>query len=269
MSETGLILTIETSSRIGSAALACGDELLGEKVLSAPLKHSAEIFPAIFELLSQFGLKPNQIKQVYISGGPGSFTGLRIAATFAKTMHLATGVKIVSVDTLDVVAANVIASFCVLRSAFCVLARTLNEEPERVATIVDAKRGQFFVAVYEKSRSAFCVPRPACSTERRTQNAELKTWAKVVPDCLMRPEQFINEFAGRNKEIWLLGDGLLYYKERFQARGIRFFEQKYWSPRASKVYLLGRQMAARGEFADPLTLAPNYLRCPDVKIKNI
>src|SRR4030042_3542948 len=77
-------------------------------MFSAPLTHSAEIFPAIRGLLDRFDLKPDQIENVYISCGPGSFTGLRIATTFAKTMHLAHAAKIVTVDTLDIVAANAI-----------------------------------------------------------------------------------------------------------------------------------------------------------------
>jgi len=250
MPENGLILAVETSSRIGSVALARGDEFLGEKEFSAPLRHSAEIFPAISELLSSFASKPDQIEQVYISGGPGSFTGLRIAATLAKAMHLATAVKIVSVDTLDVVASNVINSFGVLRSGFDRARGTQNAERDRIATIVDAKRGQFFVAVYEKGRSA--AP---------------EEWTKTVPDRLMRPEQFIEDVVVSGKDIWLLGDGLLYYKEEFQTNNVHFFDQKYWSPRSSKVYLLGRQMAQTGEFSDPLLLGPNYLRGPDVKVK--
>jgi len=253
MPENDLILAVETSSRIGSAALARGDELLAEKLFTAPLKHSAEIFPTIFTLLSRFELKPDQIEQVYISGGPGSFTGLRIAATLAKTMHLATGVKIVSVDTLDVIAANVIS----LTEADGAAEMPKEAAHERIATIVDAKRGQFFVAVYERGPLG------------HHQLKSSPKWLKVLPGCLMRPEQFVIDFAASNKDIWLLGDGLLYYKENFQAQGIRFFEDKYWSPRASKVHLLGRQMAARYEFADPLTLIPNYLRGPDAKIKNI
>ncbi len=249
MSKSSLILAIETSSRIGSVALARGDELLAEAAFSAPLKHSAEIFPAVSDLLGRFEQKPDQIEQVYISAGPGSFTGLRIAVTVARTMHLATGVQIVSVDTLDVVAANVISLTDGDDPAEMPQAAT----HERVGTIVDAKRGQFFVAVYERGQAG---------TDHR-----VGAWTKVVPDCLMRGEEFIEDFAGRGKDIWLLGDGLVYYKEEFQAEGVRFFDEQYWSPRAAKVHLLGRQMAAKGEFADPLTLVPNYLRRPDAKIR--
>jgi tRNA threonylcarbamoyladenosine biosynthesis protein TsaB len=254
MAKTHLILAIETSSRIGSVALAHGAELLGETSFSSPLKHSAEIFPAISDLLRRFERKPDQIGHIYISGGPGSFTGLRIAATLAKTMHVAGGVKIVSVDTLDVVAANVID----LTEDDCSIGDMPQDASyERVATIVDAKRGQFFVAAYERGSSG------------ADQPADSGSWRKVLPDCLMRPEQFITEFAGWAKEIWLLGDGLVYYKDKFEAEGVRFFDEKHWSPRAAKVYVLGRQMATRGEFADPLTLVPNYLRRPDVKTKTV
>jgi len=83
MKEKSLILAVETSSRIGSVAIALNGKMLGETVFSAPLSHSAEIFPAIHKLLDQFNLKPSQIEHIYISGGPGSFTGLRVGITFA------------------------------------------------------------------------------------------------------------------------------------------------------------------------------------------
>ena len=106
MNKKTLVLAVETSSRIGSVAIALGEKILAETTFSAPIRHSAEIFPAISDLLNRFSRKPDQIDQVYISVGPGSFTGLRIAVTLAKTMHLANATKIVAVDTLDVIAAN-------------------------------------------------------------------------------------------------------------------------------------------------------------------
>ncbi|MHC4205441.1 MAG: tRNA (adenosine(37)-N6)-threonylcarbamoyltransferase complex dimerization subunit type 1 TsaB, partial [Planctomycetota bacterium] len=101
MKEKPLILAVETSSRIGSVALALNGKTLGETVFSTPLSHSAEIFPAIRALLNQFNFQSSQIEHIYISVGPGSFTGLRIAATIGKIMQLAHAVKIVTVDTLD------------------------------------------------------------------------------------------------------------------------------------------------------------------------
>ena len=242
MAQKPLILAVETSSRTGSVALALGEKMLVEATFSAPLRHSAEIFPTIQDLLRQFTRKPQQIQHVYISIGPGSFTGLRIATTLAKTMHLANPpqwTKIVAVDTLDVIAAN---------AADC------KESPQRIATILDAKRNQFFIAVYQRT-----------SHERRATSDGI--WKKILPDSLMTASEFTEKFAGGHTPIWLLGDGLLYYKDKFKAEGIRFLDETYWSPRASKVHLLGWNMALANRFADPLTLTPNYLRHPDIRIK--
>ena len=232
-----LIVAVETSGRKGSAALAEGENLLGQSDFSAPMRHSAELLPAIESLLGRFGKSPSQIGQVHISIGPGSFTGLRIAVTFAKTLHLANSAKVVAVKTSDVVVSNMINA---------------NAEDklqcEKLATILDAKRGQFFVAVYSMLN---------------TQHE------KILPDCLMTAEQFKERFAGSASPICLLGEGLVYYKEKFQAEGIKHLDQKYWWPQAQNVYKLGWAKALKGEFENPLQLQPFYLRQPQLGMSKL
>jgi tRNA threonylcarbamoyladenosine biosynthesis protein TsaB len=240
-------LAVETSSRMGSAAIALGAELLAEGAFSAPMRHSAEIFPIVCGLLERFDRRPGEIEHIYISVGPGSFTGLRIAATLAKTMNLANSAKIIAVDTLDVIAANAVD----LVAADNLRASNRESRPWSrgpIAAILDAKRGQFFIAVYSRTASG-------------------GVWEKVLGDCLMTASQFLERFACKEEPIWLLGDGLLYYKDTFRADGVRFMDEQYWSPRAGKVHLLGRQMALKEKFADPVALTPNYLRTPDAKPK--
>ena len=237
-SDEPLILAVETSGRMGSVALAQGAKLLGEKQFTGPMRHSAEVFPAVVGLLGQFDKKANKIEQVYISVGPGSFTGLRIAVTIAKTMALASGAKIVAVDTLDVIAANV----------------NSQDESEQLGVILDAKRGQFFIAVYEKTQD----PGP------KTHDP---TWKRVLPDCLMTAEEFLGRFT--DKPIALIGEGLVFYRNNFTHKNVRVLDEKYWNPSAANVHRLGWQMASRSQFIDPIVLTPNYLRQPDVKLKQI
>ena len=238
--DSPLILAVETSGRQGSVAIARGPTFLSRKQFSGPMRHSAEIFPAITGLLEQFGKKPDDIEQVYISVGPGSFTGLRIAVTLAKTMALANQVKIVAVDTLDAIAANII-NFTTentennLRSG------------ERLGVIIDAKRGQFFIAVYDKTRDA--------------------VWQKISPDSLMTAEDFLDRFA--DKPIALIGEGLVYYKDQFSNPAVRALDEKHWNPSAANVYRLGWVLAKQGQFADAISLVPNYLRGPDAKVRQI
>ena len=265
MTQKPLVLAVETSSRIGSVVIALGEKILAETTFSAPIRHSAEIFPAINNILDRFSRKPDQIEQIHISVGPGSFTGLRIAVTLAKTMHLANAAKIVTANTLDVIAANATDYIKEKKTNItshsepspCHSERS-EESPEKIATILDAKRDQFFIAVYKRNTSSESAEAEATSDG---------IWEKVFPDSLMTSSQFLTQFACDEKPIWLLGDGLLYYKDKFKADSTRFLEQKYWSPRASKVLLLGWKKALANQFADPLTLTPNYLLRPDIKIK--
>ena len=83
----------------------------------------------------------------------------------------------------------------------------------------------------------------------------------------MTAEQFLHRFAGRDKPIRLLGEGLLYYRATFAGRGIYVLDEEYWVPRAQNVHLLGWAKAQRGEFAEPMSLTPKYLRRLDVKVK--
>lgn len=145
-------------------------------------------------------------------------------------MSLANSIKIVSVDTLDAIAAN---------------ATDYIEEKhvkiEKIGTILDAKRGQFFVAAYEN---------------------QMGQWKKILPDCLMTASKYLETITGSTEPIWLLGEGLVYYKDKFNADGIRFLDEKYWVPKAAKIHLLGWRMALAGGFAEPLMLGPDYLRRP-------
>ena len=296
MMQKHLTLAVETSGRTGSVAIAVGRQLLAETHFSTPIRHSAEIFPAVQNLLGRFGRKPKEIKHIYISAGPGSFTGLRIAVTMAKTMHLAnsTGgpVKIVAVDTLDVIAANITTKNAIpdsshehpaslVRHSFPVL-RSFSEggsdggSIECIAAILDAKRSQFFIAVYKQRASLVRQPVRRSFSEdgsfsdggsREPQNTQCATWEKITPDSLLTADEFLEKFAGRDKPIWLLGEGLVYYKDKFKAEGVRFLDEKYWTPHAEKVHLLGWQKARANQFADPLTLTPLYLRKLDVKVK--
>ncbi len=243
MAVNPLILAVETSGRLGSVAIAVGRRILTETTFSGPMRHSSEVFPAICSLLNRFGRKPRDIEHIYISVGPGSFTGLRIAVSIAKTMHLANKAKIVAVDTLDVIAANADDYL-----------RQEKTRVEQIAVILDAKRSQFYIAVYQHT-----------SDEQRTASNAI--WKKSIPDSLMTASQFLDRFAGKAKPVWLLGEGLVYYSDKFKAEGVRFLDEQYWAPRAEKVHLLGWKMASAGQFADPVTLQPRYLRKPEAEEK--
>jgi len=231
-----LILALETSGRKGSVALASGTKLLESRNFSAPLSHNAEMIPTAKSLLQNFAKTPADINHVYLSIGPGSFTGLRIAVAMAKALHLANNaVKIVPVSTLSVIAANVIESQTPPEPAI-----------NKIAAILDAKRGQFYIAVFQK-------------TDTR--------WEKILHDSLMTAQQFIDSFAASHVPLWLLGEGLVYYADKFNAGSLKILEQNLWYPSAKNVHTIGCKLAMQNLYAEPTTLTPAYMRLPDAKIK--
>lgn len=260
-----LILAIETSSRIGSTALALGDRLLEESAFSGPMSHSEEIFPTIEGLLARHDRGPRDIAQVHIAVGPGSFTGLRIAVTLAKSMALAQGVRIVTVDSLDVVAANLAEDSWDTAGEGESRPAPL---PNRVAALFDAKRSQFYVGVYERTgpnqTTAGESPLNQVGYEIPAMKGDL--WQKICPDSLMTAQEILDGFAGSGT-LGVLGDGLLYHREEFVRDNVRILSEGCWSPHAACVHRLGWQKARSGRFDDPLALTPFYLRGPQVTLK--
>ena len=231
-----LIVAVETSGRGGSVAIAHGQHLIESSHFTGPMRHSTELFTAIARMLDKAALKPQDIRHIYVSAGPGSFTGIRIAVTMAKTMNFAGGSQIVAVNSLDIVAANADDYIKDQRT-------TIN----KIASIIDAKRGQFFVAAYRHVKGG---------------------WEKTTQDCLVDAPDFVRQFGGQ-KPIWLLGEGLVYYAHLFAGENIHILDKKYWPANAEKVHIIGWQMACRNQFADPLTLVPFYLRGPDAIAKSV
>ena len=80
----GLHLAIETSSPRGSVALGTGRRLIGRRVLRRPESHSAELVPRIRDLLEETGVGGEELEGLVVGAGPGSFTGVRVAAATVK-----------------------------------------------------------------------------------------------------------------------------------------------------------------------------------------
>lgn len=83
-------------------ALGRGEDLLGVAELPAARRHNLDLIPAMDALLGGHGFGPADLGELYVSLGPGSFTGLRIAVATAKMLAMTLGVKLVGVPTLQV-----------------------------------------------------------------------------------------------------------------------------------------------------------------------
>src|SRR5438045_5972013 len=95
-------LAVETSGRIGSVALAENGVVLAGETFPHGLQHAAHLLPMIDQMCAARSWRPRDLEHLYVSAGPGSFTGLRIGITLCKTIAFATGAKIVAVPIVRV-----------------------------------------------------------------------------------------------------------------------------------------------------------------------
>jgi tRNA threonylcarbamoyladenosine biosynthesis protein TsaB len=102
------IVAIETSGQPGSLAIGSGDgdvvSPVREVILPADRRTAQALAPALRDLLAEADWPARSIELVVVAVGPGSFTGLRIGVTTAKTFAYAVGADVVGVNTLDVLA---------------------------------------------------------------------------------------------------------------------------------------------------------------------
>ena len=132
------ILAIESSGQHGSVAILSGDadslRTISQSRLTRERRTAQSLAPALEALLIDAGWPPDSIKLVAVAVGPGSFTGLRIGVTTAKTFAYAVGAEIVGVNTLEV------------------LANQVQPSTERLWTIIDAQRGELFASCFHASK---------------------------------------------------------------------------------------------------------------------
>jgi tRNA threonylcarbamoyladenosine biosynthesis protein TsaB len=105
------IIALETSGRHGSLAALTGSDddaaVLRHVTLAGDQRIAQTLAPMLRDLLTDVGWSPLAIELVAVAIGPGSFTGLRIGVTTAKTLAYATGAGIIGVNTLTVLASQV------------------------------------------------------------------------------------------------------------------------------------------------------------------
>lgn len=220
-------LALETSGRIGSVAAVDGGVVVAEEQFAHGLQHAAQILPIIDRLTRSQSWTPKDLGELYVSVGPGSFTGLRIAVTLAKTLAMATGVRLVAVPTVRVLVENAPA------------------DAKHVIIVLDAKREQIFTARFERVGSAWVEREPA----------HLSSLTMML-ERGSRPVHLLGEGIPYHQKFIPRDDPSVIVAPPELARA-----------RASVVATIGYAMARRGEFADPQRLTPTYIRRPEAEEK--
>lgn len=90
---------------------------------------SSSIMSVIDEAFKTVGIKPRELDKIFIANGPGSFTGIRVGLTVAKTMAWALNIPVISISSLEVIAST--------------------PSNQNNIAVIDARRGYVYAGVYD------------------------------------------------------------------------------------------------------------------------
>jgi tRNA threonylcarbamoyladenosine biosynthesis protein TsaB len=216
-----LILSLDTTTRAGGCALLRDDRVLQEYTGDASRDQAERLPGDLTALLEREGIALDAIDAFAVATGPGSFTGLRVGIATMQGLAMATGKPLIGISAFDALA--------MLASA------------EKIATWIDAWRGEVFAAVYE--------------------NGRLLGAPVVAP-----PDLLLEQLEGQ--PTLFTGDGAAVFESRIRA--ILGEAARFTTPiapaLAGAVATLAGQAFWRGDRPLPHAIRPIYVRRSDAEI---
>jgi len=250
------ILAIDTSTEACSAALCVGaaDEALGGRVLTryqeAPRGHAELILPMVDALLAEASITLKDLTAIAFGRGPGSFTGVRLAASVVQGLAYGSGVGVVPVSTLQAVATR----------AFALEDERDAPRATHVLVCNDARMDEVYVGAFARG------PRVCGVTVPVVLGAE----SVRRPDQVQVPE-IADLGAATGVARWIgAGHGFKAYpvlsQLRAEAGGALEAVHEMILPRAEDILAIARAEIAAGRVLPPTAALPVYVRDEVAKI---
>ena len=218
------ILAIDSSSLVASVAVVEDDIMVAEYTINHKKTHSQTLLPMIDEISKMAEIDLSGVDAIAVSGGPGSFTGLRIGSATAKGLGLVWNKPLVHVPTVDAMAYNLYGS------------------DKLICPMMDARRNQTYTGIYEFVDNEFKI---------------------VVEQCAISVDELIDKINELGREIIFLGDGVPVFKDILDEKLIvkHIYAPAHMNrQRAGAVAVLGGMYYANGKYETAAEHEPNYLR---------
>ncbi|MFF2449305.1 tRNA (adenosine(37)-N6)-threonylcarbamoyltransferase complex dimerization subunit type 1 TsaB [Neobacillus sp. NPDC058068] len=222
------ILAIDTSNYCLGVALLEDNQVLGEYITNLKKNHSVRIMPAIETLMKDCERVPADLTKIVVAKGPGSYTGVRIGVTIAKTLAWTLHIPLVGISSLEILAAGTGRYF-----------------DGYISPLFDARRGQVYTGLYQ------------------FENGKL---VMVEPDQLILLVDWAAKLVESTKPILFVGNDLQIHRPRIEELlGLKatFASITEHNPRPAELALLGSDK--QGE--DIHSFVPNYIRLAEAEAK--
>ena len=214
------ILAIEASGLVAGCAVLDGEILSADYNIQHKKTHSQSLVPMMDEVRTMLGMELDTVDAIALSGGPGSFTGLRIGAATAKGLGLALNVPLIPVPTVDAIAYNLYGT------------------DAHVCPLMDARRQQTYTGLFrwESGAAAGAVQSAETGDVQSAEAAEADRagagssddpvqasfldkprMITVLPQCAVSIDEIAEKINELHPEkVIFLGDGVPVFRERLK-----------------------------------------------------
>ncbi|MGA8943265.1 MAG: tRNA (adenosine(37)-N6)-threonylcarbamoyltransferase complex dimerization subunit type 1 TsaB [Thermoactinomyces sp.] len=225
------LLSMDTSTLVMGVAVFDLEtrKVLGEITTNLHINHSVRLMPTIDRLLRDLDLKVDEITHLAVSAGPGSYTGVRIGVTTAKTIAWARHIPLYSESSLAVLAMNGVRF------------------DGLVVPMFDARRHRVYTGAF-------------CFEQERIQ--------ETFPQQVIAVDLWLEQLANTNQPVLFLGDDVSRFQEEIQAalgKNAFFGTPAENIPRPAALAWLACQKWSRQEPPEHKDFAPNYLQLTEAE----
>lgn len=221
--ESMRILALDSSGLVASVSVVEDDQTIAEYTVNYKKTHSQTLLPMLDEVAKMTDLDFDTIDAIAVSGGPGSFTGLRIGSATAKGLGLALGKPLIHIPTVDGLAYNMYGFSGV------------------ICPILDARRSQVYTGLYYYKED----------------------FRIIEEQMAISVEELIEKLNLRGEEVIFLGDGVPVYKDLLTGGlkiPYRFAPAHMNRQRASAYGTLAFSYLRDGRIESAADHEPDYLR---------
>ena len=204
-----LTFAMTTTTKLAGLSLYEKDKLLGEIHVEMAKTHSTTILEQIDSLLKWTGKKLDEIENVIVSIGPGSFTGVRIAISVVKGLFFGKNVNFYEVNELDALG---------YQGYYNLKINLENDEIVKIYSLIDSRKEKVYCAAYEIFNGK------TGNRLKLVKNYEVMKLDNVIEEIIENKQNGEN-----NKKIYLIGDAVFNYKVKILDKlgdFVRIFEDK-------------------------------------------
>ena len=223
------ILAFDSTAKVASVAVSDGERVLSYYNIDNGLTQSELLLPMAEDMLRSLKLGFSDIGAVACSVGPGSFTGVRIGVSIAKGIAFGKDMPCIEISTLEALAENAAGLSGI------------------ILPCMDARRGQFYTAIFESDGDGL----------RRLTPDEALSAAELA--------ERLGEYRG--KTIYAVGDGYATAHKLLSPLGVTLQSTPMMlrDQSAASIARVAARKLASGCTVSDKDLSPTYLRLPQAE----